>query len=41
MERKRPWSRFRSQISLIPKRVTQFTRFGSAERLLAAGHSVA
>jgi AraC-like DNA-binding protein len=41
VERKRPWSRFRFQIILTHKRVTQFTGFDSAERLLAAGHSAA
>lgn len=40
-DRKRLWSRFRSQIGLTPKRAARLVRFDHAAHLLAAGHAVA
>jgi AraC-like DNA-binding protein len=39
--RKRLWSRFGTQIGLVPKRAARLVRFDHAARLLAAGHSAA
>lgn len=41
MERKRLWSRFRSQIGLTPKRAARLVRFDHAAHLLAAGNAAA
>ncbi|MEJ3749566.1 helix-turn-helix domain-containing protein [Actinomycetes bacterium KLBMP 9797] len=39
--RKRLWSRFRSQLGIIPKRAAQLIRFDHAAHRLAAGHAAA
>jgi AraC-like DNA-binding protein len=38
---KRLWSRFRSQLGIIPKRAARLVRFDHAAHLLAAGHAAA
>ena len=39
--RKRPWSRFRSQLGISPKHAARLVRFDHAAHLLAAGHAPA
>ncbi|WP_242584604.1 AraC family transcriptional regulator [Amycolatopsis sp. 195334CR] len=40
-DRKRLWSRFRSQLGISPKRAGRLVRFDHAAHLLAAGHTAA
>ncbi|MFD6067376.1 helix-turn-helix domain-containing protein [Amycolatopsis lurida] len=40
-DRKRLWSRFRSQLGISPKRAIRLVRFDHAAHLLAAGHAAA
>jgi len=40
-DRKRLWSRFRSQLGISPKRAIRLVRFDHAAHLLAAGHTAA
>lgn len=40
-DRRRLWSRFRSQLGISPKRAARLVRFDHAARLLAAGHAAA
>ncbi|MBW6435705.1 helix-turn-helix transcriptional regulator [Actinoplanes hulinensis] len=39
--RQRLWSRFRSQLGVVPKRAARLARFDLAAHLLAAGHPIA